>query len=274
MSISNSINGVIRNIPDARSKINGVWRNNVDGFTKINGVWRSTYQQTITPENTIGFKLIYTLNTKRIHHDNPRLKYNPNIPHSFKLTGDTAGQMDFIKKGVVFEYKRHEPEEEGIVVYEGRLYAVLTTGVMVNICNVFGNNDNKTKEDEIVSEFTSIHDVGKLNGLDIKLTGYVLFEDYGYYFAGWNNLFNTKPFIDQTIYPDKTLYKKRLDVNSYNIIPVHHRDEYFDSVATIGIARDMETPIYNMQGSYGVLDHSITEITLNGTPMPFVVDIK
>ena len=274
MAISNSINGVNRDIINASSKVNGVWRNNVDGLVKVNGVWRSAYQQSINPKDVIGFKLIYTLNSSRIHHDNLRLKFNPNIPYEFHVTGDTVGNMDLLNKGVVFEYKRDNHEEEGIIVYEGRLYAQLINGQLINVCQTFGNNKGKIHEDEIISEFTSIQNVGKLNDLDIKISGYVLFEDYGYYFAGWNNLFNTKPFIDQTIYPDKHLYKKKLQLNSYNILPIHERDEYFDSVATIGIARDMETPIYNMNGSYGVLDHTISRITLNGNDMPFDIEIK
>jgi len=273
MSVSNKINGVYRDTMESASKVNGVWRNNTEGWGKVNGVWRLTHQESIDLDNIIGFKLIYTLNKSRIHHDNPRLKYNPKIPYEFKLTGDTAGEMDYIQKGVVFEYMRELSEEEGTIMYEGRLYFVNKDGKLFNVCQATGNNKGKEKEDEIVSEFSNIYDVGKLDGFDIKLYGYLLFEDYGYYFAGWNNLFNTKPFIDPTIYPDKTLYRKRVDLNPYILLPVKERDEFFDTCATIGIARDMETPIYNMTGSYGVLDHSIVRITLNGKDMPFVIEI-
>lgn len=274
MSIGNKVNGVYRDTIESSSKINGVWRKNTNSYTKINGVWRSTHEEIIELKNIIGFKLIYTLNKARVHHDNPRLKYNANIPHVFKLTGETLGCMDLERKGVVFEYKRDFPEEEGIIMYEGRLYAVLENGKLFNVCQILGNNNGKVHEDEMVSEFSNIYEVGKLDGLDIKVDGYILFEDYGYYCAGWNNLFNSKPFIDPTIYPDKFLYKKRLEVNSYNILPMNMRDEYFDSVATIGIARDMETPIYNMSGSYGILDHTITRISLNGIDMPYVIEIQ
>ena len=52
------------------------------------------------------------------------------------------------------------------------------------------------------------------------------------------------------------------------------RDEYFDSVSTIGIARDMQTPVNNMVGSYGVLSHTIFSINLNGKDMPFMMAIE
>jgi hypothetical protein len=166
------------------------------------------------------------------------------------------------------------PEEEGIIVYEGRLYAILVTGEIVNVCIVHGNNTNKIHEDEIISDVSSIYEVRYMDHLDISIDGHILFEDYGYYIAGWNNLFNTKPVLDQTIYPNKIPHRKILDINSYNITPSYNRDEYFDSVATIGIARDMNDPVNNMVGSYGTLDHTIKKITLNGKDMPFVVEIK
>lgn len=275
MSINNKINGVIRNISNVSLKVNGVWRNNINGLTRVNGVWRNSYNGFIDSKDIIGFKLIYTLNKSRIHYDNKRLKYNSKIPYIFKLTGDNIGSMDFSTKGVVFEYMRDEPNEEGIIMYEGRLYAILNNNDTVNVCNIIGNNNNKNSEDEIISEFSnSIYEVGKFGNTDIKLYGYVLFEDYGYYFSGWNNLFNTKAFIDKTIYPDKFLYKKALNLNSYNILPFDKRDKYFDSVASIGIARDMKTSIYNMTGSHGILDHTITKISLNGIDMPFIIEIK
>lgn len=274
MSIENRVNGVMRNSTNTYSKVNGVWRNNTNAWSKVNGIWRNTDQGSLSADDIIGFKMIYTKNASRIYHDNPRLKYNANIPHSFNLTGESIGNMDFTWKGVVFEFMRERPEEEGIMMYEGRLYAVLQDNTLINVCQVYGNNAGKSREDEMVSEFNTIHEVGILRDIDVTMTGYVLFEDYGFYFSGWNNIFNTKPFVDQTIYPDKFRYKKRLDLNSYNILPVHMRDEHFDSVSAIGVARDMETSIYNMQGSHGILDHTITNITLNGVDMPFVIEIK
>lgn len=274
MAIGNQINGVIRDTTESLSKINGVWRENINGWTKINGVWRDGHNQAINPNHIVGFKFCYTLNKNRIHHDIPYLSYNPNIPYRFDITGETSTTMDQTEKGVVFEYLRDEPEEEGIVVYEGRLYAVLDNGSLVNVSAVVGNNNDKIHEDELISEFSSIHDLGRLNNLNITIVASVAFEDYGYYFNGWNNIFNTKPFIDQTIYPDKMQYRKTLKLDNYNILPTHIRDEYFDSVSTIGIARDMQTPVNNMVGSYGVLSHTIFSINLNGKDMPFMMAIE
>ena len=274
MSILNKINGIFRSNSNSFSKINGVYRINNNGYSKLNGVWRSTSNNSINSKDIVGFKLIYRINKSRIHHDNKRLSYNENIPYKFKLTGDISNKMTLNWKGVIFEFSNNNPEEEGIIIYEGRLYASLVDGRDINICQISGNNKENINEDEFISEFYNIYEVGELRNLDIKLEGYVLFEDYGYYFAGWNNLFNTKPFIDKTIYPDKTLYRKQLQLDVYNILPVPNRDKYFDSVATIGIARDMETPIYNMNGAHGVLDHTINKIILNGKDMPFVIEIK
>jgi len=265
MPMGNKINCVWRDTITSSSKINNVWRNNINGWSRINCVWRSTHQQlSFDPKNVIGFKLIYTLNANRIHHDIPHLKYNPNIPYVFKLTGDTLGNLDYNRKGVVFEYKRDDPEEEGIIIYEGRLYAMMVSGELINVCQMSGNNNGKESEDEMVSEFTNIYESSIVHDVDIKLHGYVLFEDYGYYFAGWNNLFNTKPFIDQTIYPDKIEYKKLLQIDDYIIQPMISRDEYFDSVATIGVARDMHSDnlLWEGVGNVAIVFYVITRSSI------------
>lgn len=278
MTIFNKVNSVWRNSKSNYTKVNGVWRE-ADSKTKVNGVWRDVYNSTssstIDPNNIVGFVLIYTLNKNRIHHNIPRLKYNSKIPYICKLTGDQSsiGQMDLNHKGIIFEYLRDLPEEEGIIIYEGRLYALTKDSQMVNVCKAYGSNEGKTTEDEMVTEFSSLIDVAKLSGLDIKINGYVYFEDYGYYIEGWNNLFNTKPWIDKTIYPIKEPHKKRLELNNYNILPVDNRPAYFDSVANIGIARDMQTPVNNMVGSHGRLDHTIDRIELNGKALPFTIEL-
>ena len=108
--------------------------------------------------------------------------------------------------------------------------------------------------------------------MDINIVGYTFHEAHGYYTAGWNNLFSTIETIDQSIYPYEEAHKSSTSLEHYQMLPISSRDANFSPIACIGIARDMHSTDKNMVGSYGRLDHTITEIYLNGTEKPFVIE--
>jgi hypothetical protein len=64
----------------------------------------------------------------------PGLVYNPNIPYVIDITGAANNRIPSkAKKGVIFEYKREKEQEEGVILYQGHLYAVLEDDVHINI---------------------------------------------------------------------------------------------------------------------------------------------
>lgn len=272
MPVYHNINGVARNTWSIHTNVNGVWRD-IDQYVNVNGVFRQLYKHTIDESDIVGFRMVYKRLDHIEHPNHPDLKVNLNLPVKMDLTGDTAGNMDMNQKGVVFQYDRTNYDEEGLYVYKADLYAVLTNDECVNI----GLTRSKVIPDEripgITPATTEVWCTNKLEHLSIEMDGYILYESNGYAMDGWNSLFSSKQFLDPTDYPDTMDYKKQYQLNSYNILPIESRSELFDSSAYIGIARDMHSDTNNMVGSYGVIDHTICEIRVNGVNKPFVFEI-
>lgn len=271
MSISQNINGVWRETWSTAVNVNGVWRE-ADVYSNVNGVWRENYNIELTEEDIIGFRIVYKLNKNKKHPIHSHLVYNSDLPARIALTGDTAGSMDFERKGVVFEYENTYPEREGIMMYEGKLYAVLKNDQVIDIGQTkeFWSNDDRLPSN--APDITEVWATNKISNLSIQIEAYLLYESNGFYFAGWNSLFNKTQFTDPTLFPDgedKNIHY----MNSYNILPIESRENTFDSIASIGIARDMHMENTNMVGSYGNLDHTIYWITVNGIKKPFVFEI-
>lgn len=269
MSIFNNIDSVWREVWSSPVNINGVWRDS-DALVNINGVWRQSHKKEISEEDIIGFRIVYKRNPNKIHHLLNHLTFNPNIPASMLLTGDNAGFMDLSPKGVLFQYDNSNPEEEGIIMYEGKLYAVLNNDIVIDVCKTkeyWGDDDRLPSN---APDITEVWATNKINDLSISIQAQLSYESNGFYIAGWNSLFNTTQFIDtNSSIEDKNKY----EMNSYNILPIENRESTFDYIASIGIARDMHTANTNMVGSYGNLDHTIHWITVNGVNKPFVFEI-
>ena len=270
MAIVN-INGVFREPTSTYVNVNGIWRN-VDQYVNVNGVWRQTYKHTIEESDIIGFRIIYTRITKVKHPDHPDLKVNFNLPVKMDLSGETAGKMDLNEKGVVFQYDRTDYDQEGIFVYRGDIYAELLDGKLVNVGLTL---PEVIPDDRILGSypFLDTWNYDRINNLSIDIDGHILYESNGYHMSGWNSLFCKQQFTDPTDYPDEMDYKKQYCVNSYNILPIESRNSDFDPCAYIGIARDMHSDKGNMVGSYGVIDHTIRNIRINGIQKPFIIEI-
>lgn len=270
MSIHNKINGVWRNVWSSHVRINGVWRD-VNGFVKIDGIWRETYRNAIEPEDVLGFHMVYTFSENKTHPDHPSLKATHDLPVTFNLTGEHIGSMDYSTKGVVLDYVHEYPYKEGIVAYDGHLYAELLDGTYVDLglTKVPGESDDRIRDPIGINESWS---TSKVSNLDITITGYTFHECHGFYTAGWNNLFSTEDnIIDISELhgdPDSSIIR----LEKYSILPLSSRDTNFSPMACIGIARDMHTVNKNMVGSYGRLDHTISHIFMNGIEKPFVIE--
>lgn len=266
------INGVWRALWSIPTVINDEFKEN-DIYVKVNGEWRNIYKHNVTIDDICGFKIVYRLARNKKHVQYPNLTYNKNIPVEVKLTGDSIGNMDLNPKGIVFRYMREKPDEEGIVAYEGNIYAILNNKQAIDI----GFNIDEVGKDEVIKlglpNLEYAWKSNKLSNFSIKLKGYELYESYGYYMAGWNSLFTTEQFLDKTNYPDKEYHEDINILDMYNLLPSNSRDPKFHPISTIGIARDMKSPTNNMIGSYGTLDHTINEIIVNDIKKPFVIEL-
>lgn len=272
MPIENKINGVYRNVWAPYVNINGVWRQ-VDAWGCVNGVWRQTFDHTIYESDIVGFRVIYKLMNRAIHPKHPDLKMNNNLPVTVALTGNNISVMDGSPKGIVFEYFQEDYTQEGITVYKGDLYAILSNDQLINV----GMTKSTAVDDgRIPSDIPGIDEswsTDKLANLSITIDGYIVYESNGYHMDGWNSFFSKKHFLDESVYPDKEPHKNSLQVNAYVITPIEERDVDFDPSSYIGIARNMTSPVGNMIGSYGVLDHTISTIKVNGVSKPFIVEL-
>lgn len=275
--ILTNINGVWRTVQTPLVNINGVWRDS-DIMVNSHGVWREQHSCQLRERDIVGFRMIYKYSDNASHHAFPNLKPNKKVPAEIQLTGEHVGYMNLTEKGIIFRYVREGYKDdpaylgwnhEGILKYEGRIYAVLSDDTILDIpaCTTSGVYMDQ--------QFGSIpHYMTNLfSNLTITLEAWVIYESYGYHMEGWNNLLYKDPFIDPTNYPDKELHKNIKTLNSYIILPVEKRDKAFDSVASIGIARDMTSAEDNMIGSYGTLSHTIFNITVNGVSKPFVIEL-
>ena len=273
MSLMNNVNGVWRKPTAMYANINGVWRD-TDQYVNVNGVWRKTYERKIIEESDIkGFRIVYTRITKLKHPDYPDLTINHNLPVKFDLTGEDIGIMNLSWKGVVFQYDRFQYKEEGLLAYRGDIYAELIDEELVNVGLTLPELIPDENRYLGTYPYLDTWNYDRINHLNIEMDGYVLYESNGYQMKGWNSLFNKHQFIDPTEYPDTMDYKKQYRMNSYRILPIESRDEFFDASAYIGIARDMHSADGNMIGSYGVIDHTFNSIRVNGVEKPFVIEI-
>lgn len=266
------INGVWREMWTAMPKTDGVTRSS-NIYTKINGVNRVIYQHEITESDIIGFRMVYKRSVTKKHPDFPNLSFNPNLPVIVSLTGDTIGSMDMNYKGILFEYSNERVKEEGIYMYEGSLYALLSNDELVDIPLTKADVGPDDRIPTSIPNGNHAWVSNRVAGLSIQV-GYTLtYETFGYFMAGWNSFFSTDNWIDYTNYPDKDRNEKSLPVNSYNMLPIESRESTFDTIAQIGIARDMSSPTNNMIGSHGLLDQTIDNIWVNGIKKPFVIEM-
>lgn len=281
--IYSNVEGIWRQTWAPSVNINGVWRD-TDTPVNVNGVWREVNKLEINEEDIIGFRLIYKVNPNKLYPDLPNLKYNPKIPVRIGVSGPTPALMDMEYKGVVFEYFNYKlpggidntipntEQEEGIVCYEGRLYALIVNDLLIDVT---GTQEFFGTEERVDPEIPGITDVwmtNKIYNLDIKIEAKCKFDTHGYYCAGWNSIFSTHEVLPDNKFPenwDEDTY----EFVDYPLLPIKSRLEEYTNTINIGIARDLHSHYTNMVGSYGTLSQNINWITVNGVKKPFIVEV-
>lgn len=265
------INGVWRELWNPTPNINGVVRDS-NIFTKINGVTRTIYSATMDPSDIIGFRMVY-MPADLQHPKFPYLKYNGNIPAYLSYTGGPIKRMDTTSKGVILHYTNEKWWEEGTIAWEGKLYAQLMNGEIVDVVN---SKDTVGSDERVPTNIPGSEQAwlsSKIMGFTILMNYTTSYNAYGFQTFGWNSMFNVNEFIDESKFSDRGPNKKDESQNSYNILPTIRRSDMFDSVARIGIARDMNSKDDNMIGSYGTMSQDIHSIRLNGEIKPFIVEL-
>jgi hypothetical protein len=265
------VDGSWRDIWGAYVKVDGVWRN-VDVSAKADNDWKSSHINNISESDIVAFRMIYKLNPNKEHPLFPNLKTNLNMPVEFSLTGENIG-MNYSTKGVLYHYERFG-DEEGIMMYEGALYAVLKNGCIAKVSSC---TNTKINNDDIripgpIPSIPEVWITSRLQSLDIRMEGYILFESFRYHLFGWNSLFDTEQFLLPEPYTKDKVYQDIKLISERILLPVENRLNTYDSIASIGITRSL-TDIDNMIGAYGTLDHTINSIKVNGISKPFVIEI-
>lgn len=266
------INGVWRESWTNHTNINGVWREN-NNYITMNSIPRLVHRHELTADDIIGFRIVYKLSYTKTHPNYPRLSFNNDLPVKIGLTGYTPSVMDNSEKGVIYEYSNKDSYLEGIKMYEGTLYAVLTNNSLVDVGATIDYTGSDQKIPGVSSVIPEAWSTNRIANLPIQINGHIAYEDNGYFIDGWNSLFTKVNFLDDSSFPDKDYKSKRYVVHKHLVLPISARGDNFNQVAQIGIIRDMKTSVNNMVGSYGILDHTYTSITVNGIEKPFMIEI-
>ena len=264
------INNIWREQWSSHSKIDGIWRES-DISVNIDGMWRQVYSATIDPSDIRHFRLIYERAKFKSHPEYPNMQVNFNVPATLHLTGSTS--MDFDNKGVLFQYRR-DGYEEGILMYEGNLYAMLTDGkyIRINSGNLWSANDERFATPYF--NMPEAYGVSKMGTIYIDIAGYYTYENSGYYIAGWNNFFDHSKqiFSDNSSLSKEPERSTNIPISSI-LLPIDSRSPTYNHIAEIGIARNLSNTDNNMVGSYGILDQTIRYIRVDGIPRPFIIEI-
>lgn len=253
MPIYVKVNGKMRECVNVYTKVDGELReiSNID--VNVEGEQRPVLAQPIKEKDIIGVKIVYTACKDVIHPEHPELRYNNTIPVYFSMS-EHSDKMSMSEKSVVFEYTNDDPYNEGFMLYEGRIYAIL--------------NDHKIVD---LTDTSSAYKRERLKELTVKISGYTYYEVFGHYMNGWNSIFSTKQFLDTNVHDDRGPYKGIDHIVDY-ILSTESPE--FNPSSYIGIARDQTSVHKNMVGSHGTLDHTFYEIKINDVLKPFAIEIN
>lgn len=264
-----NVNGEPRRVSNIYANIDGDWRSTTV-FANIDGSFTMIDDFCITEEMITGFKIIYVSDHDAIHTALPNLRYNPNIPASLSLTGQSS-EMDTEHKGVIFQYTNdNEPdqisnnEQEGILKYQARIYAILRTGLIIDVTSA--------NDDMVQPRSTEKYNSNRLGNLDIKICMKIGYVVNGIHTDGWNSLFDTSNHIGN-LSQGHEFEQAESPAEYISIFPSSNRKDSFSEVAEIGIARDLHTPDKNMIGSHGNFTHDYSEILVDGVSKPFSIEI-
>lgn len=254
------IDGIWRPMWTSCPRVDGIMRDSNVG-TVIDGVTRYIHKHYFEEQDIVSFRMIYK-----------RSMTNSMIPVITDLTGESPSTCDTTRKGFIFEYSNDLPTEEGDYMYTGTLYAVTSTGEIIDVMRSTETPASDERYDAGIPGLEEVWLTNRIMNLSISMNIEVRYDCFGYYVDGWNSMFSTEQFIDRTRYPDKGPNKDTFAIGSFPIIPIASRPKTFDFVSRIGIRRNMTDPDRNMIGSHGTFDHIIHKIWVDGVRKPFVIE--
>lgn len=266
------INGVWREMWGSSSNIDGVIRDD-NIYCNINNVVRVIHERSLDSSSIVGLKLVYKRSSTLKHTDLPHLSDNPNLPVKVNLTGDSIGKMDTSEKGILFQYGAKNIEAEGVAVYEGYLFGILSNGEIIDITRSKPDVGSDERFDTGIPGYNDVWVTNRISGINIRLEAQVWYESFGLYTFGWNNFFSTECFLNDHNYPNKGPSSDYKRFEKYQILPQDYTCDTFSPVAKIGIARDMHGDFNHMIGSHGAISQTLQVVVIDGKEKPFSVEI-
>ena len=264
--------GKWREVWSAHVNINGEWKDvDVNTFNKEYDYWKGVHTNFIDPMDIQSFLLVYTINDHLKYHRYQKLVTNKNLPIIFDLTGESK-DLDFSEKGVVYRYERFG-YDEGKLLFEGHLYALLTNGVYIDVGFSYLNSTSKDIRMAVkYDEMKEVWITSRLKDTVISIDGYESFEGFKFEQFGWNSLFTKDQLVFGKTYTEEDSLRKQREFKQRICYPDKKRDQSYYPCALIGIARELKDE-HTMHGAFGNLNHTITSISVNGINKPFQIKI-
>lgn len=272
MEISHKINGNWKDNWSAHVKIDKTYHDS-DVYSKIDGVWKCIHKHFIEANDISGFRMIYKLNRSddQKHPLFDHLRFNPRLPVEI-YPSSGADLIDHSIKGIAYRYLPRgssgiQEYEEGILMYNGILYAILTTEEAIAVSY---STETKVNNDDGKLPGSSIDEhegwvSNRMSRMSLTLTGYTQFTDAEGFVSGWNSFFDKNQHL--------SLPANQHYAPSRSFLPLEARATSFYELAQLGIARNLTKPDNNMTGSKGVLGQVITGIKLDGVMKPFSIEV-
>jgi hypothetical protein len=273
MATYEKVDGVWREVWSAHVKVNGEWRD-IDIRPRVQGDWKMAHRHVLMSSDIKAIRMVYSRNDTIKHPLFPNMKTNLNMPVTATVSGTDAGVYSMYPKGIILNYEKFG-SEEGKMLFEGHLYLELMNGTFIDVA---GTKDTKKNNDDSrrkgpTNEIKEVWSTNRIKDMSIQMKYYTLYETYRYNMYGWNSFFSTKDFL-----PENPLIEDASDRKKYNpgkpliLIPNKSHADDFVPYALIGVCRVLK-PYETMIGAYGILDHTIEEVTVNGVKKPFSVEI-
>lgn len=196
-------NGLWKEIEQPYSRVEGKIKE-TDVYTRVDGKPRLVFGK-VTAADILGFRMVYYPKKDAEYIDIPTLKFNLDLPVLMHET-DRADVMDIGHKGVVYEFFDTHVEQDGILMYEGRLLAVLKNGMLLDI---FGNPEPIPGLDAPL--------VTKSMDFTVMVSYDVRYQGYGTHTRGWNSMWSSVQFLKPDT-EDATYFKEDIRLSENHVL--------------------------------------------------------
>ena len=272
MAIYEKVNGQWREVWSTHVKVDGIWRP-TDLLPRVQGSWKTAHNHTLSPDDIKAFHIIYA-KCDAVHDQFPNAYANNRMPVTASVSGRNPNAMDSTTKGMLIHYERFG-YEEGKVVYEGKLIAELKNGVLVDVAYPM-NYSSDSFDQRIIKPYPGIDEIwvtDRIRHLNINILFFRTYETFRYNMYGWNRVFNSIDFLPPNPeIKDRSVRKVELLGDAQVVLPLDKREKNAQPVCLIGICRMLQ-PVETMMGSYGVVEQTFKQVSVNGIPKPFSIRI-